>query len=247
MPQGRITTTRRKVETKDDGKTQSDFNALRYQVGGTYSRFIDYMNDCSEHFTNVGTFKVAVDRKHMTIFSHLLECYEHHNRVEIVEVEIQRTGFNTIDTYIYPQVASKHLRIIAVLKERGTTGLDFILNARDPNTKQETTRLRSVRMISEGLYVLPMSYSHISISSGNTIEGSRMTACKAIYVNFVVKTLSDIVLGTIADRILGVRNLNSDKKVDDVVKATDKETLLPFIQAVGESVSKNTTMAMAPV
>jgi hypothetical protein len=40
---------------------------------------------------------------------------------------------------------------------------------------------------------------------------------------------------------------NSDKKVDDVVKATDKETLLPFIQAVGESVSKNTTMAMAPV
>ena len=192
------------------------------------------IKDNAEHFTEVSKYNIGLNSKYNDLFKHLLDCYEYKESVKIVSVEIQRAGFGTFDTSHYDAVPSSCKRVLVVLKQRGFTEVNLVLRGND-----KLPHNIPVRIMTDGLYVLPPQMSELNISSGNTLTSCKNEGCRAIFVNMVVKCLTDVSSVNIANQFAGLELADGPKALDRVSKAMDEQGIDKT--KLAEAMSKTST------
>jgi hypothetical protein len=203
-----------KRELIDMSKPVEQFRSMHREVGSDYDAVMATIKENEDCFTKMSNYTLALNPNYNSLFDNLLECYEYRKDVKVISVDIQRTGYNTNESTHYELVTRGCMRIIVVVKERGFTSLNVVLQG----------KFIPISILSDGLYAIPPQMSELSIYSGNTIEGKRLKACKALYINFVVQTLSDNPSFNIANEFCGVEmKQGGTKSMERLLDNLDKQ------------------------
>ena len=235
MPPKAMKVSRQMVEC---GSHVERFNRLKCEVGGDYDSVASILKDYDEHFTKTGKYTFTLDAKHNNLFEHLLDCYADKKNVRINTVEVQKVGYETTEVVHYPKSSREFMRIIVIVKQRGYNQLGLVLKQKDDDILGHTI---PIMVTNDGLYPLPVQMSEWSISSGNTIEGSRIKAARAIIVNMLVECLNDAPRATVANEFAGIEMRNGGTKaMDKIAQKMDEKGIDK--QAVAEAMMKAADM-----
>ena len=203
-----------KRELIDMSKPVAQFQSLHREVGSDYATVMQVIKEFPSYFTKTSNYTLALNPKYNSIFDNLLECYEYRKDVKVLSIDIQRTGFSTYESTRYELATRGCMRIVVILKEHGYTSLNLVLQG----------KFIPITIATDGLYAIPPQMSELSIYSGNTIEGTRRKACRAIYVNFVVQALTDNPSVNIGNEFCGVEmKQGGSKAMDRVLDKLDEQ------------------------
>jgi hypothetical protein len=225
-PQRAMKTTK---EVIDLSKPREQFDSRKYAVGGTFESVSDMLEDFADHFTMQAKNYYALNSKYKSLFNHIIECFAQKNDIKVLNIEVQKTGYNTNESIHYDKVPRECMRLIAVVKERGFSELNLVLQGRNV----------PIRITSDGLYALPQQMSELSISFGNTLSDSRVKACKATYINFIVECLTDAPRAAVANDFAGIEMRSGNRKaIDKVAEMMSEKQVGDLVKGVAEMADK---------